>query len=100
MGSIDAMDKNSADRYFSQESAIRVAQGVSGAVVDKGSLKRFLPYLYTGLKHSLQDMGCINLDALWERLYNGKLRFELRTPASQMEGGVHDLHSYSSKAFS
>jgi len=100
MGSIDAMDKNSADRYFSQESAIRVAQGVSGAVQDKGSLKRFLPYLYTGLKHSLQDMGCSDLNVLWRRLYDGQLRFELRTPASQMEGGVHDLHSYTRKEFS
>eukprot|EP00966_Prymnesium_polylepis_P226709 5244910-Prymnesium_polylepis.1 len=94
------MDKNSADRYFSDNSAVRVAQGVSGAVVDKGSLKRFLPYLYTGLKHSLQDMGCVALDTLWEKLYNGTLRFELRTPASQMEGGIHDLHSYTRKEFS
>lgn len=100
MGSLDAMDKNSADRYFSQESAIRVAQGVSGTVVDKGSLKRFLPYLNTGLKHSLQDMGCQDLNILWERLYNNTLRFELRTPASQMEGGIHDLHSYTRKEFS
>lgn len=100
MGSIDAMDKNSADRYFSQESAVRVAQGVSGAVVDKGSLKRFLPYLFTGLKHSLQDMGCISLDVLWTKLYDSTLRFELRTPGAQLEGGVHDLHSYTNKTFS
>ena len=100
MGSIDAMQKNSADRYFSQESAVRVAQGVSGAVVDKGSLKRYLPYLYSGLKHSLQDMGARNLETLWARLYSGELRFELRTPSAQSEGGVHDLHSYQRKDFS
>ena len=100
MGSIDAMQKNSADRYFSQESAVRVAQGVSGAVVDKGSLKRYLPYLYSGLKHSLQDMGARNLETLWARLYSGELRFELRTPSAQAEGGVHDLHSYQRKDFS
>jgi IMP dehydrogenase len=76
MGSIDAMKKNSADRYFSDKSVVRVAQGVSGAVVDKGSLTRFLPYLTTGLKHSLQDMGCRGLTELQSKLHSGELRFD------------------------
>ena len=78
---------------------VRVAQGVSGSVVDKGSLTRYLPYLSTGLKHSLQDMGFQSLNALWQGLYDGGLRFELRTPGAQVEGGVHDLHSYNRKDF-
>jgi len=100
MGSIDAMQKGtSADRYFSVDSAVAVAQGVSGSVADKGSLKRYLPYLITGLKHSLQDMGNKSLDDLWKGLYAGTLRFELRTVSAQSEGGVHDLHSYQRKEF-
>ena len=103
MGSIDAMSTKkggSADRYFSESSAVRVAQGVSGSVADKGSLTRYLPYLSTGLRHSLQDMGFKSLNALWQGLYSGTLRFELRTPGAQVEGGVHDLHSYQRKDFS
>ena len=101
MGSIDAMKSKggSADRYFSTESTVRVAQGVSGSVVDKGSLTRYLPYLTTGMRHSLQDMGYKTLTEMWGALYEGNLRFELRTPAAQGEGGVHDLHSYQRKDF-
>jgi len=100
MGSIDAMKKGtSADRYFSVDSAVSVAQGVSGSVADKGSLKRYLPYLVTGIRHSLQDMGYKSLPALWQGLYGGTLRFELRTPSAQAEGGIHDLHSYQRKDF-
>jgi len=102
MGSIDAMQTKggtSADRYFSVDSAVAVAQGVSGSVADKGSLKRYLPYLITGLRHSLQDMGNKSLDELWKALYAGTLRFELRTVSAQSEGGVHDLHSYQRKDF-
>eukprot|EP00908_Phaeocystis_cordata_P011669 Transcript_22611.p1 GENE.Transcript_22611~~Transcript_22611.p1 ORF type:complete len:509 (-),score=267.47 Transcript_22611:218-1744(-) len=100
MGSIDAMSKGtSADRYFSTESKVRVAQGVSGAVQDKGSLKRYLPYLVEGLRHSLQDMGQPGLAKMHASLYDGELRFELRTASAQAEGGIHDLHSYTRKDF-
>lgn len=80
-------------RYFSESSAVKVAQGVSGDVQDKGSVKAFLPYLYVGLQHSLQDIGVRNVADLKSGVTEGKVRFELRTASAQVEGGVHGLNS-------
>lgn len=100
MGSIDAMKKGSDDRYFGSKATVKVAQGVSGAVQDKGSVHRFLPYLLQGLRHGMQDMGVKSVGQLREHLYTGTLRLELRSAAAQREGGVHGLHSYERKLFS
>ena len=57
MGSVEAMKKGSDDRYFGTVSTLKVAQGVSGSVQDKGSILNYMPYLSQGLKHGLQDSG-------------------------------------------
>eukprot|EP00971_Amphidinium_carterae_P318446 6329570-Amphidinium_carterae.1 len=100
MGSVEAMQKGSDDRYFGAMSQLKVAQGVSGAVQDKGSVHKYMPYLCQGLKHGLQDLGVKAVASLPEKLDRGELRFELRSAAAQREGGIHDLHSFERKLFS
>ncbi|TDL18427.1 IMP dehydrogenase [Rickenella mellea] len=86
-------------RYFSESSAVKVAQGVSGDVQDKGSVKAFLPYLHAGVQHSLQDIGVRGIRELQEEVRGGRVRFELRTASAQVEGGVHGLNSYTKRLF-
>jgi IMP dehydrogenase len=100
IGDINKVDNAATKRYYSERDVVKVAQGVTGTVVDKGSIRKFLPYLMTGLQHSLQDIGVKSLTQLRENVKSGRVRFELRTAAAQAEGGVHGLHTYEKRLFS
>ncbi len=100
MASLEAMAQGGAKRYLTESTEpVKVPQGVSGTVVDKGSLVDYLPYLMKGLQQALQDMGYRDLPSVHEALRDGRLRLERRTPSSTAEGSVHSLVSYETPRF-
>ena len=94
MGSLDSINSNNQDRYLHQKSKIKVAQGVSGEVVGKGSLERHLGYLLTGTKHGFQNLGSSSILNLQYQIESGLTLVELRTVMAQKEGNIHHLYSY------
>jgi IMP dehydrogenase len=99
MASVEAMAAGGGKRYFIESDLIKVPQGVSGTVVDKGPLVDYMPYLMKGLRQAFQDMGYKDIPSLHKALYEEKLRFERRTPAAQVEGTIHNLFSYNEPKF-
>lgn len=99
MGSVEAMKKKyTQSRYLNDgESTVKIAQGVTGTVKDKGTTSQFLLYLITGVKMGLQDVGAKSLEQLHTMAYRGKVRFEQQTPSAQHEGGVHGLYSFTNQ---
>ncbi|GAV70223.1 LOW QUALITY PROTEIN: IMPDH domain-containing protein/Methyltrans_SAM domain-containing protein, partial [Cephalotus follicularis] len=94
MGSLEAMTKGSDARYLGEKAKLKIAQGVVGAVADKGSVLNFLPYTVQAVKQGFQDLGAPSLESAHQLLRSSTLRLEVRTGAAQIEGGVHGLVSY------
>src|SRR5438270_3047163 len=67
MGSLGAMQKGAADRYF-QDSSVHadklVPEGVEGRVPYKGSVMRVIEQLMGGLRASMGYCGCEGIDAM------------------------------------
>ncbi|KAK4784217.1 hypothetical protein SAY86_018585 [Trapa natans] len=98
MGSLEAMTKGSDARYLGDTTKLKIALGVVGAVADKGSVLKFVPYTMQAVKQGFQDLGACSVQDAHE-LLTSTLRLEVRTGAAQVEGGVHGLVYFEKKPF-
>jgi IMP dehydrogenase len=89
MGSLGAMQKGAADRYF-QDAEMNVdklvPEGVEGRVPYKGSAIRVIEQLSGGLRASMGYTGCESIEALRTRT-----QFVEITTAGIRESHVHDV---------
>ncbi|KAJ6846975.1 putative inosine-5'-monophosphate dehydrogenase [Iris pallida] len=99
MGSLEAMTKGSDARYLGDKEKLKIAQGVVGAVADKGSVLKFIPYTMQAVKQGFQDLGASSLQSAHNLLRSEVLRMEVRTGAAQVEGGISGLVSYEKKPY-
>jgi len=89
MGSLSAMARGSADRYFQDGGASLsklVPEGIEGMVPYKGSLHTMLPQLLGGLRAGMGLAGCATIEEL-----RTKARFVRISPAGLKEGHAHDV---------
>ncbi len=88
MGSMAAMARGSADRYFQKDAASDklVPEGIEGQVPYKGSAGTVLHQLVGGLRAAMGYTGCATIDR-----FRGGARFVRITGAGLKESHVHDV---------
>ena len=89
MGSVGAMARGSADRYFQQEvkdSLKLVPEGIEGQVPHKGPVSAVLHQLVGGLRAAMGYVGAADLPEL-----RSKVQFIRITSAGMRESHVHDV---------
>lgn len=77
MGSLEAMTKGSDQRYLGDTAKLKIAQGVVGAVADKGSVLKFVPYTIQAIKQGFQDLGASSLHSAHDLLRSSTLTLEV-----------------------
>jgi IMP dehydrogenase len=89
MGSLGAMRRGSADRYFQESSAgddKLVPEGIEGMVPYKGSLRDLVPQLVGGLRAGMGYVGAKDTETL-----RREARFIRATAAGLKESHAHDV---------
>jgi IMP dehydrogenase len=88
MGSVEAMDKGSKDRYFQDETDVvtkLVPEGIVGRVPYKGTLAEVIYQYIGGLRAGMHYCGAANIEDL------KKARFVRITAAGMRESHPHDI---------
>lgn len=88
MGSLGAMARGSADRYFQKDAASDklVPEGIEGQVPYKGSASAVIHQLVGGLRAAMGYTGCATVDEMRTRCHFVKI-----TGAGLKESHVHDV---------
>ncbi len=87
MGSLAAMKKGSADRYFQDKNKKLVPEGVEGRVPYKGALADTIYQLVGGIRSGMGYCGCPTIPELQERAEFVKI-----TGAGLKESHPHDIY--------
>jgi IMP dehydrogenase len=90
MGSLGAMARGSADRYFQKEVADTlklVPEGIEGQVPYKGLIGPILHQLVGGLRAAMGYVGAPDIES-----FQSRARFIRITGAGLRESHVHDVH--------
>lgn len=91
MGSLEAMTKGSDQRYLGDTAKLKIAQGVVGAVADKGSVLKFIPYTMQAVKQGFQDLGASSLQSGHDLLRTSVLRLEVWSPFCISSCVIHGI---------
>jgi len=86
MGSIDAMNAGSSDRYFQDKSKKLVPEGIVGRVPFRGQVMESIHQLVGGLRSGMGYLGCATIVELGE-----KARFMEISASGLRESHVHDV---------
>ncbi len=89
MGSLSAMARGSAERYFQEGDGSlskMVPEGIEGMVPYKGSVHQMLPQLTGGLRSGMGLAGCDSIEEL-----RTKAQFVRISPAGLKESHAHDV---------